>query len=96
MGPIDGLVYPPAKFGHSCVDSWKFSISAAVSPGDQAIDAAPAHQWSAGVTLQDQDKTIFSISYHVTICLMENQSHTGVLFLTAVCGDLQSWLPKRD
>lgn len=58
--PVDGLVYPSAEFGHGRVDSRKLCITAAVAPGDHAIDTPPTHQRPPRVSLQEQESVVTS------------------------------------
>lgn len=62
--PVDGLVYPSAESGHGRVDSRKLRITAAVAPGDHAVDTSPTHQRPARVSLQGQDNTLHQLSRH--------------------------------
>lgn len=62
--PIDGLVYPAVKSGHSCVHPRILCIAAAVAPGNQAVHPAPAHQRPPESPCKN--KTTPSISYGAT------------------------------
>lgn len=96
VGPIDGLVYPSAEFGHSRVDSWKLSISTAIAPGDHSIDTPSTHQRPTRVSLQGKHHTLY-LSYLVTVYLMENitkaaerSSMIGVTGYTKLCYDMSA------
>lgn len=52
----DGVVDPPAVFGHGRVDARKLGLSAAVPPGHQAIDPALTDEWTPRVPLNHQQR----------------------------------------